>query len=232
MLAPRRRRLRPSPPDSAMRAFDSGREVALVVPADAHDAAVADADDAGADGRLGEREHPRRRSLRLRSRFTACWATTCGSLQGVGQMRRNSGSRRGTRRHPPDVPVFWIVNRVVDAAERKLTSARRRRKTLSGRCCRAARRCGTRSACSRVTRHHSPTKLNNANATATAKRTDTGNARRRLRRRKRAQRRGVARASAGTTGLCLSTEPVPPVRLYARTRRRCARHKRTTTSRR
>ena len=75
-------------------------------------------------------------------------------LQGVGQMRRNSvlcGAARGgtsARR----ARVLDREPRQPTPLSEKLTSALRRRKTSPrGRCCSRARRCGTRSACSRVT---------------------------------------------------------------------------------
>ena len=91
-------------------AFDSGREaVAPVVPADAHDAAVADADDAGADAfasgnaKASETKEPSPSFAVYRMLGNDMWP-----LQGVGQMRRNSVfAARHEAAPPPDVPVFW-----------------------------------------------------------------------------------------------------------------------------
>ena len=121
-------------------AFDSGREaVAPVVPqtrasVGGDDAAVADADDAGADAfasgnaKASETKEPSPSFAVYRMLGNDMWP-----LQGVGQMRRNSVfAARHEAAPPPDVPVFWIVNRVVDAAERKkLTSALAAEKNVS-----------------------------------------------------------------------------------------------------
>jgi hypothetical protein len=121
-------------------AFESGREaVAPVVPqtrasVGGDDAAVADADDAGADAfasgnaKASETKEPSPSFAVYRMLGNDMWP-----LQGVGQMRRNSVfAARHEAAPPPDVPVFWIVNRVVDAAERKkLTSALAAEKNVS-----------------------------------------------------------------------------------------------------
>ena len=158
-------------------AFDSGREaVAPVVPADAHDAAVADADDAGADAfasgnaKASETKEPSPSFAVYRMLGNDMWP-----LQGVGQMRRNSVfAARHEAAPPPDVPVFWIVNRVVDAAERKkLTSALAAEKNVSAGSLLFASPPLRDAKCLFASDASSLTDLpNNANATTTAKRTD------------------------------------------------------------
>ena len=98
--------------------------------------AVADADDAGADAFASGNatispanpSDPSPSFAVYRMLGNDMWP-----LQGVGQMRRNSVfAARHEAAPPPDVPVFWIVNRVVDAAEReKLTQALAAEKNVS-----------------------------------------------------------------------------------------------------
>ena len=122
-------------------AFDAGGESTRTVVPQTHarvggdGAAVADADDAGADafasGNAKENANPSDPSPSFavyRMLGNDMWP-----LQGVGQMRRNSVfAARHEAAPPPDVPVFWIVNRVVDAAEReKLTQALAAEKNVS-----------------------------------------------------------------------------------------------------
>ena len=121
-------------------AFDAGGEsTRTVVPTTqarvgGDGAAVADADDAGADAfasgnaNTNATKDPSPSFAVYRMLGNDMWP-----LQGVGQMRRNSVfAARHEAAPPPDVPVFWIVNRVVDAAEReKLTQALAAEKNVS-----------------------------------------------------------------------------------------------------
>ena len=95
--------------------------------------------------------------------------------QKRSQMRRNSVfAARHEAAPPPDVPVFWIVNRVVDAAERKkLTSALAAEKNVSAGSLLFASPPLRDAKCLFASDASSLTDLpNNANATTTAKRTD------------------------------------------------------------
>ena len=140
------------------------------------DAAVADADDAGADAfasgnaKASETKEPSPSFAVYRMLGNDMWP-----LQGVGQMRRNSVfAARHEAAPPPDVPVFWIVNRVVDAAERKkLTSALAAEKNVSAGSLLFASPPLRDAKCLFASDASSRTDLpNNANATTTAKRTD------------------------------------------------------------
>lgn len=97
--------------------------------------AVADADDAGADAFASGNANTTATSQDPSPSFAVyrMLGNDMWPLQGVGQMRRNSVfAARHEAAPPPDVPVFWIVNRVVDAAEReKLTSALAAEKNVS-----------------------------------------------------------------------------------------------------
>ena len=123
-------------------AFDAGGEsTAVVVPqtqarVGGDGAAVADADDADADAFFFASENANAPATKDPSPSFAVYrmlGNDMWPLQGVGQMRRNSVfAARHEAAPPPDVPVFWIVNRVVDAAERKkLTSALAAEKNVS-----------------------------------------------------------------------------------------------------
>ena len=121
-------------------AFDAGGESTRPVVPKTHarvggdQDAVADADDAGADAfasgnaNTTATKDPSPSFAVYRMLGNDMWP-----LQGVGQMRRNSVfAARHEAAPPPDVPVFWIVNRVVDAAEReKLTQALAAEKNVS-----------------------------------------------------------------------------------------------------
>ena len=122
-------------------AFESGREAtATVIPQTRARVFVggddaADADDAGADA-LAEKADASALETKDPSPSFAVYrmlGNDMWPLQGVGQMRRNSVfAARHEAAPPPDVPVFWVVNRVVDAAEReKLTSALAAEKNVS-----------------------------------------------------------------------------------------------------
>ena len=124
------------------RAFESGREATATVVSRTRtrgggdDAAVADADVAGVDAfapkttdaNAFETKDPSPSFAVYRMLGNDMWP-----LQGVGQIRRNAVfAARHEAAPPPDVPVFWVVNRVVDAAEReKLTSALAAEKNVS-----------------------------------------------------------------------------------------------------
>ena len=211
-------------------AFDSGREaVAPVVPqtrasVGGDDAAVADADGAGADAfasgnaKASEMKEPSPSFAVYRMLGNDMWP-----LQGVGQMRRNSVfAARHEAAPPPDVPVFWIVNRVVDAAERKkLTSALAAEKNVSAGSLLFASpplrdaKCLFASDAS-LTNATGAERPNNANATTTAKRTDDWERAVTFAQAQNAVRNaaGNARARARVRLGCASRrEPVPPVRL-------------------
>ena len=70
-------------------------------------------------------------------------------LQGVGQMRRNSVfAARHEAAPPPDVPVFWIVNRAADASRAKTDVGAGGGENVSADALLFANpRCETRSAC-------------------------------------------------------------------------------------
>ena len=123
-------------------AFDAGGEsTATVVPqtqarVGGDGAAVADADDADAEAFFfasGNANAPATKDPSPSFAVYRMLGNDMWPLQGVGQMRRNSVfAARHEAAPPPDVPVFWIVNRVVDAAERKkLTSALAAEKNVS-----------------------------------------------------------------------------------------------------
>ena len=123
-------------------AFDAGGEsTATVVPqtqarVGGDGAAVADADDADAGAFFfasGNTNAPATKDPSPSFAVYRMLGNDMWPLQGVGQMRRNSVfAARHEAAPPPDVPVFWIVNRVVDAAERKkLTSALAAEKNVS-----------------------------------------------------------------------------------------------------
>ena len=122
-------------------AFDAGGESTRTVVPQTHarvggdGAAVADADDAGADAFASGNANTTATSQDPSPSFAVyrMLGNDMWPLQGVGQMRRNSVfAARHEAAPPPDVPVFWIVNRVVDAAEReKLTQALAAEKNVS-----------------------------------------------------------------------------------------------------
>jgi hypothetical protein len=122
-------------------AFDAGGESTRTVVPQTHarvggdGAAVADADDAGADAFASGNAKENAKSQDPSPSFAVyrMLGNDMWPLQGVGQMRRNSVfAARHEAAPPPDVPVFWIVNRVVDAAEReKLTQALAAEKNVS-----------------------------------------------------------------------------------------------------
>ena len=122
-------------------AFDAGGESTRTVVPQTHKRvggdqdAVADADDAGADAFASGNANTTATSQDPSPSFAVyrMLGNDMWPLQGVGQMRRNSVfAARHEAAPPPDVPVFWIVNRVVDAAEReKLTQALAAEKNVS-----------------------------------------------------------------------------------------------------
>ena len=164
-------------------AFESGREAtATVIPQTRARVFVggddaADADDAGADA-LAEKADASALETKDPSPSFAVYrmlGNDMWPLQGVGQMRRNSVfAARHEAAPPPDVPVFWVVNRVVDAAEReKLTSALAAEKNVSAGSLLFASPPLRDAKCLFASDASSLTDLpNNANATTTAKRTD------------------------------------------------------------